>query len=38
MDGDRGRDGIGGVCLGMDYLVVVVLMLLVGGSVIVLVG
>lgn len=38
MDGDRGRDGIGGARLGMDHLAVVALTLLVGGSVIALVG
>lgn len=38
MDGDRGRDGTGGARLGMDHLAVVALTLLVGGSVIALVG
>ncbi|WP_414609045.1 amino acid transporter [Stenotrophomonas pavanii] len=38
MDGDSGRDGTGGARLGMDHLAVVALTLLVGGSVIALVG
>lgn len=38
MDGDRGRDGTGGAGLGMDHLAGVALTLLVGGSVIALVG
>ena len=38
MDGDRGGDGTGGAGLGTDHLAVVALTLLVGGSVIALVG